>query len=96
MYIVALAANGAFPKTICKYRDSRTHTHTHACTHTCAHTHNVLPEQSKVTPSDSLSQFIVSLQRLAQAWLGEVLVLRDLTQQQANQNQPLADCHSEA
>ena len=74
------------------------HTHTHTRTHTqmCTQTHNVLPEQSKVTPSDSLCQFIVSLQRLAQAWLGEVLVLGDLTQQQANQNQPLADCHSEA
>ena len=57
---------------------------------------NFVPEQSKVASPDSLSQLIVSLQRLAQAWLCEVLVLRNLTQQQPHQDEPLADCHSEA
>ncbi len=54
------------------------------------------PEQGEVTPPHSLGQLIVSLQGLSQAGLGEVLVLRDLTQQQAHQDEPLADCHSEA
>ena len=57
---------------------------------------NVLPEQGEVAAPHSLSQFVVGLQGLSQARLGEVLVLRDLTQQQAHQDQPLADCHSEA
>ena len=58
--------------------------------------YSVSPEQGEVAAPHSLSQLIVSLQGLSQARLSEVLVLRDLTQQQAHQDEPLADCHSEA
>ena len=56
----------------------------------------MIPEETKVAPPHSLSQLVVCLQRLAQPRLGEVLVLRDLSQQQAYQDEPLADHHSEA
>ena len=56
----------------------------------------VIPEQTKITSPNCLSQLIVCLQGLAQPRLGEVLVLRDLPQQQAHQDEPLADHHSEA
>ena len=56
----------------------------------------LIPEEAKIPSSYSLSQLIVCLQGLAQAWLGEVLVLWNLAQQQAHQNEPLTDHHFEA
>ena len=56
----------------------------------------LIPEETKVAPPHCLSQLIVCLQGLAQPWLGEILVLWNLSQQQAYQNEPLADHNSEA
>lgn len=55
-----------------------------------------IPEEAKIPAPDCLGQLVVGLQGCAQAGLGEVLVLGDLPQQQAHQNEPLADHHSEA
>ena len=72
-------------------RDNRT---PHS-THTSEDRANAAPEEAEVAPPDSLGQLVVGMQGFAQPWLGEVLVLGNLTQQQAHQDEPLADSHSE-
>ena len=56
----------------------------------------LIPEETTKLSSYCCNQLMVGLQGLAQAWLREVLVFWDLAQQQAHQNELLADHHFKA